>query len=88
MRTDNICCWIVTKKDEMETGNEDRLRWSKKSSNMESRPQHWMQSSRAVRRPRKRWEDDVNQFFKLEETEETKGNDVKNNDTWIRVAKD
>ena len=39
-------------------------------------------------RPRKRWEDDVNQFLKPEETEETKGNDLKNNDTWKREAKD
>ena len=37
---------------------------------------------------RKRCEDDINQFLKPEETEETKGNDLKNNDTWIRVAKD
>ena len=28
----------------------------------------------------KRWEDDINQFLKPEETEETKGNDLKNND--------
>ena len=45
-------------------------------------------ASRAVGRPRKRQEYDINQFFKPEETEETKGNDLKNNDTWIRVAKD
>ena len=42
----------------------------------------------AVGRPRKRWEDDINQFFKPEETQETKGNDLKNNDTWMQVAKD
>ena len=34
-------------------------------------------------RPRKRWEDDINQFLKSEETEATKSNDFKNNDTWI-----
>ena len=28
------------------------------------------------------------QSLKPEETKETKGNDLKNNDTWIRVAKD
>ena len=43
--------------------------------------------SRAVGRPRKRWEDDINQFFKPEETEETKGNDLKNDDTWMQVQK-
>ena len=39
-------------------------------------------------RPRKRWEDDVYPLVKPEETEETKGNDLKNNDTWIWAAKD
>ena len=39
-------------------------------------------------RPRKRWEDDINQFLKPEETEATKGNDFKNNDAWIWAAKD
>ena len=39
------------------------------------------------------WEDQkrdgkmiVNDFLKPEETEETKGNEIKNNDTWIKVA--
>ena len=45
-------------------------------------------ASRAVGRPRKSWEDDINQFLKPEETEETKGNKLKNNDTSIMVAKD
>ena len=40
-------------------------------------------STRPVGRPKKRWEDEI---FKPEETEETKGNEIKNNDTWIKVA--
>ena len=39
-------------------------------------------------RPRKRWEDDIKQFLKPEETEEAKGNDLKNNDTWMQGSKD
>ena len=35
-----------------------------------------------------KWEDDINQFLKLEETEETRGNRLKNNDTWIKAAED
>ena len=31
-------------------------------------------------------EDEINEFIKPEETEEVKGNEVKNNDTWIKVA--
>ena len=29
----------------------------------------------------------MNEFLKPEETETTKGNEMKNNDTWIKVAK-
>ena len=37
---------------------------------------------------RKRWEDEINEFIKTEETEESKGNDQKkNNDTWLQQAK-
>ena len=36
---------------------------------------------------KKRWEDEINDFPMPEETEETKGNEIKNNDTWIKVAK-
>ena len=32
-------------------------------------------------------EDEINEFLKPEETEETKGNEMKNNDTWIKMAK-
>ena len=35
---------------------------------------------------KKRWEDEINDILKLEETEETKGNERKNTDTWIKVA--
>ena len=46
-----------------------------------------IKSNRAVGRPKKRWEDEINEFLKSEETEATRGNDVKNNDTWIWAAK-
>ena len=36
---------------------------------------------------KKRWEDEINEFLKPAETEEMKGNEIKNNDTWIKVAK-
>ena len=36
----------------------------------------------------KRWEDDINQFLKPEETEETKGTELKNNGTWVWAAQD
>ena len=33
-------------------------------------------------------DDDIHQFFKLDETEDSQMNDLKNNDTWIQAAKD
>ena len=41
---------------------------------------------RAVGRPKRRWEDEINEFFKPEETETTLGNEMKSNNTWIKVA--
>ena len=42
---------------------------------------------RVVGRPKKRWEDEINDFPRLEQTDETKGNDTRNNDTWFKMAK-
>ena len=38
-------------------------------------------TNRPMERPRKRWEDEINEFSKTEESEESEGNDMKNNDT-------
>ena len=46
------------------------------------------QCSALKQKQAEQWEDDINQCLKPEETEETKGNDLKNNDTWIKAAKD
>ena len=35
------------------------------------------QTNRTVGRPKERWEDEINDFLKPEETEETKGNEIK-----------
>ena len=47
---------------------------------MEPQPQHQAPDKRDG------WEDEINDFLKPEETEEKKGNEIKNNDTWIKVA--
>ena len=51
MRPANIPCWIALK-DEMENSNEDhftpRDKMDKKSSKIESRSQHWMQSKQST----------------------------------------
>ena len=42
---------------------------------------------RAIGRPKRRWEDEINEFLNPEETETTTGNDMKYNSAWIKVAK-
>ena len=42
---------------------------------------------RALEGPKRRWEDKIDEFLKPEETKTTTGCDMKNNDTWIKVAK-
>ena len=45
------------------------------------------QTNRAVGRPKKRWEDEIDDFLKPAETEETKGNEIESNDTCLKEAK-
>ena len=65
-----------------------RIKMKKKSSNMDPGLSIGAKATRGVGRPKKRWEDDINQFLKPEEIEETRGNNLKSNDTWVRAAKD
>ena len=45
-----------------------------------------IRANRSVGRP-ERWEDDINEFLRTQETEEAKGNEMKNNSTWRIQAK-
>ena len=88
MKAAKIPCWIETHR---------RMKWrlamrivllpAKKAVNWNPGLSTKQQTNRPVGRPKKRWEDEINDFLKPEETEETKGNEIKNNDTWIKVAK-
>ena len=87
-----IPCWIETHSRmkwrlAMRIASLPDKPWTKKTAkwNPGLVPKH--QTNRPVGRPKKRWEDEINEFLKPEETEETKGNETKNNDTWIKVAK-
>ena len=61
----------------------------KESSNVESRSQHQVPDKQnSGTTSKNRCEEEVKELFKPEETEETKSNEIKNNDTWIPVAKD
>ena len=66
--------------------NEER--WTKEGATWNQGLGIETKSNRRVGRPRKRLEDDINQFVKLDKTEETRGSDLKNNDSWFRAGKD
>ena len=44
-------------------------------------------TNRPVGRPRKIWEDEINDYLRPEETEETKSSDLENNSSWKAQAK-
>ena len=62
-------------------------RWRKKVAKWKPGLSTKYQANSPVGRAKKRWEDEINEFLKPEESETTKGNEMKNDDTWIKVAK-
>ena len=73
----------------MRTASMPQERWARKATECCTGFQHKKtRTYRAVGRPRKRWEDEVNDILRPGETGETRGNDTRNNDTWIKIAKD
>ena len=65
-------------------------RWLKKAAewNPDLSSRYW--TNRAIGRPRKRWEDDINEFLKkeFEDNENPIESINQTNKTWINIAKD
>ena len=61
----------------MRTASLPEERWSRKISEWNPGLDNCIKTKRPVGRPRKRWEDEINEFMKTEATEESKGNDLK-----------
>ena len=59
----------------------------KKSSNIESESNLHNQDDQTHWKAIERWDDDLDEFIKIDETAEPRGNELRNNDTQIRVAK-
>ena len=91
MEDAKIRCWIKTHK---------RMKW-RMALRIASLPnKRWMvkaewkpelsskyKTKRAIGRPRRRWEDDINEFLKLEENE-TENSTESDNKSWIKAAED
>ena len=65
-------------------------RWLMKAAEWNLELSSTYRTNRAIGRPRKRWEDDINEFLKLveDETENLTESSSQINKTWINTAKD
>ena len=92
MRAANIPCWIQAQRKmkwrlAVRVASHPEQRLTKKAAAWNPGPWIEAKASRRVGRPKKIRKDDINQFVKLDETEEPRGSDLKNNDTWLKAAK-
>ena len=95
MNNAKIRCWTQTH-ERMKSRLSLRIaslpseRWIVKAAEWNTELSSRYKTYRAVGRPRRRWEDDINEFFKLEEieTEISTESDNKHNKSWIKAAKD
>ena len=62
-------------------------RWLKKAAEWNPELSSRYRSNRAIGRPRKRWEDDINDFEEKEKDEPIERSN-QNNKTWINIAQD
>ena len=72
----------------IETSPSDR--WLRNAAEWNPELSSRYRTNRAIGRPRKRWEDDINEFLKqeFEETDNPIENSNQTNKTWINIAKD
>ena len=61
-------------------------RWMVKAAEWNPELSSRYKTYRAIGRPRRRWEDDINEFLKLEENE-TQNFTESDNKSWIKAAK-
>ena len=69
---------LTTQEQDDNSRESARLHVDKKSSNVEPGP------STSTGTPKKRREDDLNEFIEIEDTEESRRSDLRNDDTWMR----
>ena len=87
-----IRCWIEAKKRmkwrlALRVASLPSERWIVKVAEWNPELSSRCKTYRAMRRPRRRWEDDINEFIKLEENE-TENSTESDNKSWIKAAKD
>ena len=95
MENAKIRCWIKTHKRmkwrlALRIASPPSKRWIVKAAEWKPKLSSRYKTFCAIVRPRRRWEDDVNEFLKLEENETANcaESDTEDNKSWIKAAKD
>ena len=97
MERAKIRCWNRTHKKmkwkmALRIATSPSERWLKKVAEWNPDLSSRYRTNRAIGRPRKRWEDDINDFLKQileeKENEEPIERRIQNNNNWINIAKD
>ena len=92
MKTAKIKCWIKTHRRmkwriAMRIASLPEERWVMKAAGWNPELSTKYKTYRAVGRPKKRWEDEINDFLRLERTEDEISNVERNKNEWIKTAK-
>ena len=95
MENEKIRCWKMTQRKmkwrlAMRIATSPSERWLTKAAEWNPELSSKYRTNRSIGRPRKRWEDDINEFLKQveEETENLTESSNQINKTWINTAKD
>ena len=92
MESEKIKCWDMTQRKMKwrETGSSPSERWLIKAAEWNPELNSKYRTNRSSGRPRKRWEDDINEFLKQVEDETQNLTESSNqiNKNWINTAKD
>ena len=62
-------------------------RWNKRVFDLHPGLDTSIRAARQIGRPKRRWEDDLNEFLKMEGSQERTKNDLMNNNNWMAEAK-
>ena len=82
MKKANVPCWIETHRRMkwrmvMRLASLPEEWWSRKTAEWNPGLDNSIKTNSSVGRPRTRWEDEINEFIKTEETEDSKGHELK-----------
>ena len=93
MEKHNVKCWIeVHRRQKWRMARRiitlPEKRWNRRVFNWHPGLDSNTRARRQVGRPKRRWEDDLNEFMKTEEGQDGERNDLKNNNSWMKGIED